>query len=73
MTNNYDSVVLFNRKSIIKYVYMYQHPAHQVNVSRKGVLCALDSSKIFLDTMYTLVNKQLNQKCIYHHVINLVG
>ena len=24
---------------------MCQHPAYQVNVSRKGVLCVLDSSK----------------------------
>ena len=26
---------------------MCQHPTHQVNVSRKGVLCAVDSSKFF--------------------------
>ena len=26
---------------------MCQHPAHQVNVSRKGILCAADHSKFF--------------------------
>ena len=26
---------------------MCQHPAHQINVSRKGVLCAPDYSKFF--------------------------
>ena len=26
---------------------MCQHPTHQVNVSRRGVLCAPDSSKCF--------------------------
>ena len=34
-------------------INMYQHPAHLVNVSRKGVLCAPDSMQICLDTLYS--------------------
>ena len=36
---------------------MSQHPARQVNVSRKGVLCAPDYSKFF-ETLYIKANSQ---------------
>ena len=35
---------------------MCEHPAHQVNVSRIGVLCALDSSNFFGHPVYDLPN-----------------
>ena len=40
-------------------INLCQHPTHQVNVSRKGVLCALDSRTSFETPCITLLS------CIY--------
>ena len=46
-TNPTDILFMTSDNTCIINFYMYQHPVHQVNGSKKGVLCTADYSKFF--------------------------